>query len=145
MTDQDIAIAVCFVLTIDGHPLGAFTSCEGLGCEMVMEQREEGGNNGFVHQLPTRVKYSNVKLSRPITEASKEFPTWFAKVDRGVVARTATIEAKTPDGRLITSWGLRHVLPVRWTGPQFAADSAKVATETIELSHQGFFGPGWGG
>ena len=31
-----------------------------------MEQREEGGNNGFVWQLPTRMKYTNIKLSRPI-------------------------------------------------------------------------------
>ena len=46
--------------------LGTFNSCEGLGVEVVLEQREEGGNNGFVWQLPTRMKYSNVKLSRPL-------------------------------------------------------------------------------
>ena len=36
-----------------------------------MEQREEGGNNGFVWQLPTRIKYTNVKLSRPVGKDSR--------------------------------------------------------------------------
>ena len=53
-------------MTIDDKDLGTFNSCEGLGVEVVLEQREEGGNNGFVWQLPTRLKYTNVKLSRPL-------------------------------------------------------------------------------
>ncbi len=65
--DQDPAVTVCFVVKIDDADLGAFNSCEGLGVEVVMEQREEGGNNGLVWQLPTRIKYSNIKLSRPIS------------------------------------------------------------------------------
>ena len=59
------AVSVCFAVTIDDMQLGTFNSCEGLGVEVVMEQREEGGNNGFVWQLPTRMKFSNVKLTRP--------------------------------------------------------------------------------
>ncbi|HKE97450.1 MAG TPA: phage tail protein, partial [Actinomycetes bacterium] len=55
---NDPAVTVCFTVEIDGKDLGAFTGCEGLGMEVVVEQREEGGNNGFVHQLPGRMKYS---------------------------------------------------------------------------------------
>ena len=66
MTDRgEPALSVCYTVAVDGKELGAFTTCEGLGCEMVLEQREEGGNNGFVWQLPTRIKYTNVKLTRP--------------------------------------------------------------------------------
>ena len=53
-TSTEPAVTVCFEVSIDGDKLGAFSSCDGLGCEVVMEQREEGGNNTFVWQLPTR-------------------------------------------------------------------------------------------
>ncbi len=38
------AVSVCFAVTIDKKSLGTFNSCEGLGVEVVLEQREEGGN-----------------------------------------------------------------------------------------------------
>ena len=66
MADEDPAISVCFEVSIDDDSLGVFNSCEGLGCEFVLEQREEGGNNSMIWQLPTRMKYTNVKLTRPI-------------------------------------------------------------------------------
>jgi phage tail-like protein len=143
MTEQqDIAVAVCFVVKIDDENLGAFSTCDGLGCEFVMEQREEGGNNGMVWQLPTRIKYSNVKLSRPVTKASGQVIKWLSGMAGGVRRKTATIEARTLDGTVIARWSLVDVVPVRWNGPQLSADSPKVATETLELAHHGFLGSG---
>lgn len=138
------AVAVCFVVKIDDESLGAFNSCDGLGCEFVMEQREEGGNNSQVWQLPTRIKYSNVKLSRPVTKQSTKITQWFASMANGVKRKTATIEARTLEGTVITRWALVDVVPVRWTGPQLTVDSPKIATETLELAHHGFLAPGAG-
>src|SRR3954471_16941595 len=106
MADNEEAVAVCFVVKIDDESLGAFNSCDGLGCEFVMEQREEGGNNGFVWQLPTRIKYSNVKLSRPVTKDSAKITTWIAGMASGVKRKTATIEARTLGGTVIARWSL---------------------------------------
>lgn len=144
MTDIEEAVAVCFVVSIDDDNLGSFNSCDGLGCEVVMEQREEGGSNGVVWQLPTRMKYSNVKLSRPVTSASAGILRYFTEMTSGVKRRTATIEARTQEGTVIARWALTGVIPVRWTGPQLSADSPKVATETLELAHHGFLAPGAG-
>jgi phage tail-like protein len=138
MADLDQAVAVCFVVKIDDENLGSFNSCEGLGCEFVVEQREEGGNNGWVWQLPTRIKYSNVKLSRPVTRDSAKIAKWFAAMASGVKRKTATIEARTLEGTIVARWGLMDVVPVRWSGPQLNPDTAKVAVETIELAHHGF-------
>ncbi|GGK23299.1 phage tail protein [Pilimelia terevasa] len=138
--DREIGVAVCFVVRIDDADLGVFNSCDGLGCEVVLEQREEGGNNGHVWQLPTRLKYSTVKLSRPVTADSAKVLRWFAGLAHGITRKTATIEARTLDGTLVTSWALQGVVPVRWTGPQLSPDSPKVATETLELAHHGFLG-----
>ena len=143
MADTE-AVAVCFVVKIDDESLGAFNSCDGLGAEFVIEQREEGGNNGMVWQLPSRIKYSNVKLSRPVTKDSAKITRWFSGMAAGVSRKTATIEARTLDGTVIASWSLHDVVPVRWSGPQLSAESPKVATETIELAHHGFLGAGRG-
>lgn len=145
MASDEPAVAVAFVVKIDDQDLGAFNTCDGLGCEIVIEQREEGGNNGLVWQLPTRMKFSNIKLSRPITADSAKLMRWFGGLANGIQRKTATIEARTLEGTVIARWGLLDVVPVRWSGPQLNPDTPKVATETLELAHHGFFGPGTGG
>jgi phage tail-like protein len=138
MPDQDPALSVCFAVSIDDKDLGTFNSCEGLGVEVVIEQREEGGNNGHVWQLPTRLKYSNVKLSRPLGPDTMKVAKWFASMTSGVTRRTATIAAMNGDGTVVARWSLAEVVPVRWSGPSLNLDSPKVATETIEIAHHGF-------
>ena len=141
----DPAVAVAFSVKIDDDEIGSFNSCDGLGIEVVLEQREEGGNNGFVWQLPTRIKYGNVKLSRPVGRDSVKLTRWLASFATGVTRQTATITARTNDGEIVASWNLDGVIPVRWSGPQLSLDSPKVATETIELAHHGFLPPKAGG
>lgn len=136
---SDPGIQLFFKVEIgSGHKLGMFTSCDGLGAEVVLEQREEGGNNEFVHQLPVRVKYSNIKLTRPLDADSAEVAKWFATMSGPLVRTTATITALTAERRPMAAWYLTDVIPVRWQGPSFNAESAKMATETLELAHHGF-------
>jgi phage tail-like protein len=130
---------------IDDEELGSFNSCDGLGCEVVIEQREEGGNNGFIWQLPTRIKYGNVKLTRPVGKDSAKLTAWLASFATGVTRQTATISARGSDNEIVASWSLDGVIPVRWSGPQLSPDSPKVATETVELAHHGFLPPKVGG
>jgi phage tail-like protein len=138
----ETALSVCFSVKIDNEELGSFNSCDGLGCEVVIEQREEGGNNSFVWQLPTRIKYGNVKLTRPVGKDSAKLTAWLASFATGVKRHTATISARaSDDNKIVASWHLDGVIPVRWTGPQLSLDSPKVATETIELAHHGFLAP----
>jgi len=132
------AVSVCFAVTIDDNKLGTFNSCEGLGVEIVIEQREEGGQNGFVWQLPTRIKYSTIKLSRPLCQDTTEVMTWLASMTTGVKPQTASIAAMTAERKIVAQWGLLGVIPVRWTGPSLNLDSPKVAMETLELAHHGF-------
>jgi phage tail-like protein len=141
MDTDDPAVSVCFEVQIDDDSLGAFNGCEGLGCEVVIEQREEGGHNGAVWQLPTRLKYTNIKLTRPVTTDTKQVTKWFSSVTTGVSPMTAFITARALDGRVVGRWGMMDVVPVRWTGPSLNPDSPKVATETVEFAHHGFLPP----
>jgi phage tail-like protein len=136
--DSDPPISVCFKVDVQGLDLGVFTACEGLGCEVAIEQREEGGNNAFVHQLPGRVKYTNVKLTRPLNKDSAKVASWFASMGGKVTRKEATIAALTNEGRTVAEWQLTGVIPVKWQGPTFNVDSPKVATETLEIAHHGF-------
>jgi phage tail-like protein len=138
---KKLAVSVSFSVEIDDTSLGSFNSCDGLGCEVVMEQREEGGNNSFVWQLPTRIKYGNVKLTRPVSQDSAKLTDWLARFVTGVTRQTATISARSPDNEVVASWSLDGVIPVRWSGPQLSPDSPKIATETLELAHHGFLPP----
>lgn len=142
MADDDPAVSVCFIVKIDDFSLGSFNSCEGLGCEVVMEQREEGGNNGYVWQLPSRIKYSTIKLSRPVTRDTEKVTRWIAGMLSGVSRKTGQISAMTADGRVVASWHLMDVVPVRWQGPSLNPETVKVAVETLEIAHHGFLDSG---
>jgi phage tail-like protein len=135
---KDPAVGLYFSVTIDDLDLGAFSTCDGLSAEVQTEDREEGGENGFVHKLPVRVKYSNVKFTRPIGPDSGNITQWFAAMATGVKRKTAHIKALTPDRKPLVTWNLEGVIPVKWQGPSFSADSPKVAMETLEIAHHGF-------
>lgn len=138
LEDVDTAVSVQYVVVLDDASLGAFSTCEGLGCEVVMETREEGGNNDFIWQLPTRLKYPNITLTRPLGADTAKIAAWFAALANGYDRCTGTIEARTANGRTIASWQLQDVVPVRWKGPSFNPDQPKVLTETLEIAHHGF-------
>lgn len=142
LQDVDTAVSVCYIVKIDDQTLGTFTSCDGLGCEVVMETREEGGNNTSVWQLPTRLKYPNIKLSRPLGKDTEKIAKWISTMASGYQRKTGTIQAMRADGKVIAQWGLLDVVPVRWSGPSFNADQPKVLTETVEIAHHGFLAPG---
>ncbi|MBM7789972.1 phage tail protein [Tenggerimyces flavus] len=136
------AFGVRFNVQVDDVDLGSFISCEGLGVEVVMEQRQEGGNNSYIWNLPSRVKYPNIKLTRPLTKETERVARWISGLAGGVRRRTGQITAMTTNGDVVARWGLVDVVPVRWTGPSLAKGNADVLTETIEIAHHGFIDTG---
>lgn len=144
LQDVDTAVSVTFWVQLDDQALGMFTSCEGLGVEVVMETREEGGFNTAVWQLPTRLKYPNIKLSRPLGKDTEKVAEWFAEMTKGYKRRTATIKATAAGdpSQVVAQWHLNDVVPVRWTGPSISSDQLKILTETVEIAHHGFLPAG---
>lgn len=132
------ATAASFNVTIDGVDRGAFTSGEGLGAEYEVFDYEEGGQNGYVHRLPGRLRYTNIRLTRPVDQSSANLAAWFSKMRQSVERKTGSITAHDPSGKVIVTWHLAGLFPARWTGPSFAVEGNGVAKETLELSHNGF-------
>ncbi|MEV7976482.1 phage tail protein [Streptomyces sp. NPDC086519] len=138
MDRQDPGTTVWFSLSIDGEDLGYFNGCEGLSSQVEIEQRQEGGNNGFVWQLPTRVSFSHIRLTRPLTPDTTKVAKWISSVQTGIERPTGQITALRADGSEVARWGLLDVLPVSWQGPSLDAGSPSIATEVLEIAHHGF-------
>ncbi|MEV5508645.1 phage tail protein [Streptomyces orinoci] len=138
MTDHPFATSVLFRVTIGSLLLGSFTSCEGLGCEVEYEERQEGGLNGHIWKLPTRIRYSNITLTRPLTRDTTRVWQWVSQQARRPVRVSGEIVALKPDREPLARWVLDGVTPARWQGPSFSAEESRAAMETLELAHHGF-------
>ncbi|MFE0107218.1 phage tail protein [Streptomyces sp. NPDC059009] len=138
MPRQDPGSTIWFSLSIDGESLGYFNGCEGLSSKVEVEQRQEGGNNGFVWQFPSRVTFSTIRLTRPLTPDTTKVAKWISSVQTGIKRPTAEIAALRADGSEVARWGLIDVLPVSWQGPRLDPSSPAVATEVLEIAHHGF-------
>ncbi|MGH2717151.1 MAG: phage tail protein [Actinomycetota bacterium] len=142
MTETYEEVAVFFDVVIDkvngSYKLGTFTSCDGLSVEVETHPQPEGGNNDFVLLLPVRLKYTTIKLTRPLGPDSLKVAAWFRGMANGFERTTGRIAALTTEGKELVAWQLDGIIPVRWQGPSFSAESPKIATETIELAHTGF-------
>jgi phage tail-like protein len=134
----DPATTIHFEVQIDGVELGSFTSCEIGTAEYEVFEYQEGGSNTYVHRLPGRLKYANVKLTRAVDENSGKLAAWFSAYRQSVERKTASITAYDTKGTKIAQWSLVDVYPAKWTGPTFNAEDGKVITEVFELAHNGF-------
>jgi phage tail-like protein len=132
------AIALRFSVTIGNIKINRITGCDGLSAEYELDEYREGGQAGFVHRLPVRLKHTNVRLIRPIDSDSRVIATWFSETQERPRRRDATIAAYNGDGAEVASWVLSGAWPVKYTGPTLAATSVLAATETIEIAHNGF-------
>ena len=126
-----------FYVKIDGMTSAVFTEMSGLQVETVVTEYEEGGNNGFVHRLPGRTKVGNVTLKRGIV-ASNEFFNWYSEILNGKLKfRHVDVLVFDAEGKELAKWSFANAYPVKWIGPQLAADGKNAAIETLELAHEG--------
>ncbi len=141
MADQSLPIAqsLRFRVKLDGAgDLGDWSKCDGLAVEYEVVEYKEGGENGYIHRIPGRAKYQTIKLTRPLNKDSKKVTTWIASMKVAVKRETAEISALDSEGKPIATWNLDGVYPVKWSGPSLDVSSNQVATESLELSHNGF-------
>ncbi|MGF1580052.1 MAG: phage tail protein [Gemmataceae bacterium] len=135
---QDPFVAFRFEVRFDEEAAyGGFSECTGLNLETQLQEYLEGGQNEFVHKLPTRTVQSNVVLKRGIVDT--KLWNWYFELTRGnVIKRNVTILVHDPSGSEVNmEFRLREALPCKWTGPDLNASQSSVAVETFELCHQG--------
>jgi len=125
-----------FRVEVHGHEIGAFSECSGLSAEWEVMEYQEGGEYRYVHKLRTRLKYPNLVLKRGVTYEEELLKWLLGQSDpksRGAVKVTLFGD----DGQEVRSWAFAGAFPVKWQGPSLNARSTNVATETLEIAHQG--------
>jgi phage tail-like protein len=139
MPDHPVGQTMRFQVKLDGGAdLGNWSKCDGLAIEYETVEYKEGGENGYVHRIPGRAKYQNIKLTRPLNQDTKKVTAWIASLRAAVQRQTAQISALDTEGKVIASWNLDGVYPVKWNGPSLDVGNNQVATESLELAHNGF-------
>lgn len=134
-----------FLFEVDGVSIGTFGEVYGLEVHVAVTAYAEGGENGFVHQLPGRMTWPNIILRRGVTDSDALF-AWvnktsgsgFASQKNKLTRSTGAITAIGGNGKRLRAWELQGVFAVRWSGPSFSVDSDRGLSEEIELAHHGF-------
>ena len=134
-----------FVVDVDGDPIGRFTEVEGLEMEIEIETIEEGGQNDFVHKVPGRLTWPNIRLTRGITQTDnliqwmrKSSGEFFEGNDTKLDRSTVGITMLSASGWPLREWQVEGAFPVSWKGPSFSVKDDDVLTEELEIAHHGF-------
>lgn len=142
---KDNSTAANFIVEVNALTIGRFSEIGGLQMEIEVEQYQEGGVNDGPHQFPTRLSWPNVTLKRGITNDNNLFD-WFDIVAGQRFAQSGlagnrdsvAITLISSKGKRLRTWTLLKAYPVRWTGPTLSVGEDSIATEELELAHQGF-------
>jgi phage tail-like protein len=110
-----------------------------------VEEIREGGQNGFVHQIPGRMTWPNLVFRRGVTNSNALFE-WFQKTSgegfasnsNKLTRSTGAVTVIDPVGARLRSWEFIDVFPVRWAGPDFSVASTDPLEEELEVTHHGF-------
>lgn len=143
--DWEAPLTSTFVVDVDGKTIGHFTEVQGLQLEIEVEEIQEGGVNGFVHKVPGRMKWPNLILKRGVTDSDTLF-AWmqessgdgFTSNSNKVTRSTMGITLRSADGTALREWSVEGAMPIKWSGPTFAASSDDVLNEELEIAHHGF-------
>jgi phage tail-like protein len=127
-----------FAVELDGITQMGFRACAGLDTESSASAYREGTDANLApRQLPGLVGYSNILLSRGITN-DKALWQWREQISKGdIIRRNISIVLRNIKGEEQIRWNVKDCWPVKWSGPAFDATSDAVAVETFELAHEG--------
>jgi phage tail-like protein len=134
----DPFLAFRFAVRFEGGvPVGGFSECTGLSLETQVQDHPEGGLNTHLRKFPTRTVQPNVVLKRGVVD--KSVWDWYWALVQGDVRRVnVAVVVFEPDGDgTVMEFTLRDAFPCKWTGPDLNAAQSSVATEMLELCHEG--------
>jgi phage tail-like protein len=118
----------------------SFQEVHGIGSEMETEEVVEGGENRFVHRLPTVMKHPQLELKRGIAPIGSPLALWCkytleSGYSLGVVPSLVMVYLLNADGQAVRCWSFSDAYPVKWEVDEFNSTKNNVAIETITLNY----------
>jgi phage tail-like protein len=129
-----------FVVDLQGLnvKLGYFTQVTGFSSQVDVLEYAEGGQNTFVHRLPTRTKQGNITLKRGVITSDTALVTWYQKTVVQAQPVTLVITLRDTEDKPIRTWNFINAYPIKWTGGDMNAGGTEFLTESLEVAHNGF-------
>ncbi len=128
-----------FDVVVGGIDLGGWASCDGLKVNFGLKKIRSGGNNEFDVYLPDKVNYTNLTLKRAMNaKDSGKVMSWLRSMVDSVNGDAATITLRDSHNEVVSSWTFANVRPMSWKGPTLNSTAKEVASEILELVHEGF-------
>lgn len=125
-------------LTSGGQDI-RFQEVSGLNVSVGEETHNEGGENRFVHRLPSRITYEKLVLKRGMLIGSNLI-AWFknAVESFSFEPKTVTVTLLNGNHDPLEAWSFIQAYPVKWSISAFNAQNNELVIETIELNFQYF-------
>lgn len=137
--------AFCFALAFDFNIIdSSFQEVSGLKAEWGTEEVAEGGQNRFVHRLPTRTKFSNLVLKRGVVRLTSPLAYWLSDcfsadfIGNPVVPKMINVLLLDGRRRPVVHWGVEGAYPVAWEHSGLNSMENSLLIETIEFTY-GYF------
>ncbi|MEO6887103.1 MAG: phage tail protein [Jatrophihabitantaceae bacterium] len=141
----DLPLADRFLFEVDGVEIGLFREVFGLQVTVGVDEIVEGGQNGFVYKVPSRMTWPNLVFRRGLTQSdalfswmSKSSGEGFAGNENKLTRSTGAVTALDSLGVRLRSWEFQSVFAVRWKGPDFSVGTNQALEEELEVAHHGF-------
>lgn len=117
----------------------SFQEVSGLKVTIRTVEKKEGGDNNFVHHLPTPPKYENLVLQRCLLYNSK-LTQWCkdAIEDFKFDPKDLQISLLGANGGTLASWSVLQAYPIAWELSKLNSTSNKLAIETMTLKYRLF-------
>ena len=121
-------------------PDTSFQEVSGIGSQIETEDVQEGGENRYVHRLPTKVTHSKLVVKRGIAEITSPLVVWCRSVleadfIKPIVPMPITVFLLNENATPIRGWAFANAYPVNWEIEAFNSTKNDVAIEKIEFSY----------
>jgi phage tail-like protein len=122
----------------DGEAVrGSFMECSGLEVELSPIDYRTGSEDIVVRKIPGLKKFTNITLKRGLI-GDVTFWNWIKEGLDGTVRRAEGSIVLLDENRdEVMRWNFKRGWPCKWTGPGLKAAANEIATETLEICHEG--------
>lgn len=130
-----------FSVRIGLNPLDtSFRDVEGIGTTFDTETLAEGGENRFVHKLPTTISNEPLVLKRAIAPIASPLVVWCkatleADLAMRIVSMPINVALLDENGLPVRNWLFDRAFPTSWSVESFGSTKNEVAIEQIKFTY----------
>lgn len=117
----------------------SFQEVSGLKVTVGTVEKKEGGENTFVHHLPTPPKFENLVLKRCLLKNSK-LEKWCRDAIENFKfdPKDVKLALLGANGGILASWSIVNAFPVSWELSALNSTSNQLAIESLTLNYRHF-------